>query len=489
MIRRPPTQIPMTDMDVQQVRDAIARQKAEAAVQQGQSATPAQATAPTPLPQPYHHPDELKKKRDGDYCPAAFVSKSVYLAQHCINQRRPSALPPRPHLPPLHPTPIMSLPATLPVLPIEVIEHALDYLRGDRKTLATCRLVCRAWSARARYNLFYIVKICLTNAVRFFAAVEHDPDAAYAMHELTLEAMWDNPKGASPYLGTANLRTLRLSIMDLHSPWLPRVMQCATHSLTELSMRTCAIADTHQLVRFLQLLPRLKHFAGTHLIITAHDDTPEKYPIEAFPALQSLCLLGDCSRGVPLRLLCAFASASGGLKSMSVLTIKLRTHELATFNDLLVLVAANLRELVLTVQPDESETLPDGSGSPLSLSTCRRLSSLKLNVWLRHPGPPTHSGHLNWVVDFFASIRSDNVRLVQLAVRANRATPGDLAKLDWGGVDRVLSLTRFASLRSVVVRVTQVGADLKIHVEPYVRTQMVAMAAKGILRDQQLLLE
>lgn len=65
MIRRPPTQIPMTDMDVQQVRDAIARQKAEAAVQQGQSATPAQATAPTPLPQPYHHPDELKKKRDG----------------------------------------------------------------------------------------------------------------------------------------------------------------------------------------------------------------------------------------------------------------------------------------------------------------------------------------------------------------------------------------------------------------------------------------
>lgn len=107
-------------------------------------------------------------------------------------------------------------------------------------------------------------------------------------------------------------------------------------------------------------------------------------------------------------------------------------------------------------------------------------------MWLRHPGPPTHSGHLNWVVDFFASIRSDNVRLVRLAVRANRATPGDLAKLDWGGVDRVLSLTRFASLRSVVVRVTQVGADLKIHVEPYVRVQMAAMAAKGILRCVQM---
>ncbi|KAI0630330.1 hypothetical protein C8Q77DRAFT_1160676 [Trametes polyzona] len=64
MIRRPPTQIPMTDMDVQQVRDAIARQKAEAAVQQGEPATPAHAKG-TPAPkQPYHHAEDAKKKRE-----------------------------------------------------------------------------------------------------------------------------------------------------------------------------------------------------------------------------------------------------------------------------------------------------------------------------------------------------------------------------------------------------------------------------------------
>lgn len=54
----------MTDMDVQQVRDALARQKAEAAVQQGEPATPAQATASAAPHAPYHHPDEAKKKRD-----------------------------------------------------------------------------------------------------------------------------------------------------------------------------------------------------------------------------------------------------------------------------------------------------------------------------------------------------------------------------------------------------------------------------------------
>lgn len=50
----------MTDGDVQQVRNALMRQKAEKlAAQQG---TPAQATA-TPS-QPYHHVEEQKKKRE-----------------------------------------------------------------------------------------------------------------------------------------------------------------------------------------------------------------------------------------------------------------------------------------------------------------------------------------------------------------------------------------------------------------------------------------
>ncbi|KAL7281703.1 hypothetical protein ACG7TL_005021 [Trametes sanguinea] len=66
MIRRPPTQIPMTDMDVQQVRDALEQQQkaalAAATAQQGTPATPAQSVvAPT---MPYHHVEEAKKKRE-----------------------------------------------------------------------------------------------------------------------------------------------------------------------------------------------------------------------------------------------------------------------------------------------------------------------------------------------------------------------------------------------------------------------------------------
>ncbi|KAI8993046.1 hypothetical protein BD414DRAFT_294223 [Trametes punicea] len=67
MIRRPPTQIPMTDMDVQQVRDALDRQKAQAAAMQpGAPVTPAQGTTAPNLPphMPYHHVEEARKARD-----------------------------------------------------------------------------------------------------------------------------------------------------------------------------------------------------------------------------------------------------------------------------------------------------------------------------------------------------------------------------------------------------------------------------------------
>ena len=53
--------IPMTEMDVQQVRDAILRQKT--AKQTGKQGA-AQAKAPAGPAQPYHHAEEAKKKRE-----------------------------------------------------------------------------------------------------------------------------------------------------------------------------------------------------------------------------------------------------------------------------------------------------------------------------------------------------------------------------------------------------------------------------------------
>ena len=58
--------IPMTDADVQQVRDAM-RLKANGGGggKQGTPYTPAQMKAAATPGQPYHHVEEQKKKREG----------------------------------------------------------------------------------------------------------------------------------------------------------------------------------------------------------------------------------------------------------------------------------------------------------------------------------------------------------------------------------------------------------------------------------------
>lgn len=64
MIRRSPTMIPMTDMDVQQVRDHIMRKKIAKVTGKPPGTSPTQVKAPGAPAQPYHHAEEAKKKRE-----------------------------------------------------------------------------------------------------------------------------------------------------------------------------------------------------------------------------------------------------------------------------------------------------------------------------------------------------------------------------------------------------------------------------------------
>ncbi|KAI0689571.1 hypothetical protein BC835DRAFT_251003 [Cytidiella melzeri] len=40
-----------------------------------------------------------------------------------------------------------------PKVPVEIVEHIIDYLQGNNRALATCKLVHRSWLPRARIHL------------------------------------------------------------------------------------------------------------------------------------------------------------------------------------------------------------------------------------------------------------------------------------------------------------------------------------------------
>ncbi|OCH94035.1 hypothetical protein OBBRIDRAFT_723682, partial [Obba rivulosa] len=44
-------------------------------------------------------------------------------------------------------------------LPPELTDRIIDFLYGDKYTLAACGLVCRAWVPASRFHLFHSVRL------------------------------------------------------------------------------------------------------------------------------------------------------------------------------------------------------------------------------------------------------------------------------------------------------------------------------------------
>ncbi|KAI9062935.1 hypothetical protein FKP32DRAFT_1603882 [Trametes sanguinea] len=360
-------------------------------------------------------------------------------------------------------------------IPIEVVEHILDQLRGDSKTLVICCRVCKEWYPRARYNLYSVVDLHSDNSAKFFATAAIQPEVATFMREFTLYGLWKKPLAPPDVLHTTHLRTLRLYFIDTNNCWLPTVMHHARQSITELSLQHCFVPEIPALMRFLGQLPNLKHFAASEMLIKTRPDEVV-HQTAGFPSLRSLCLAGFGA--LPLRLIRAFLAAQG-LNNLTVLQIQLSTGELAEFDKPLRRVAKTLLDLDLTVEPDDTEL--DTWISPLSLHACVNLTSLTLNVRLCRTKPnfslPTH---LFWVPLVLNTLRSENVRQMKFVVRAAGAAPQDLQNIDWCAVERVLEKPRFTSLMKVVVRFVR-GGGVKRKAVPYVEERLAPLERRGIL--------
>ncbi|CDO70591.1 hypothetical protein BN946_scf184656.g5 [Trametes cinnabarina] len=376
----------------------------------------------------------------------------------------------------------MSDKATQSDLPIEVVEHVLDQLRGDAKTLAACCRVCSAWYPRARYDLYSVVDLDAENSTKFYETVVRDPSVASFMREFTFYGIWSNLTPLEPAmpLYTTGLQILRLRFVDVEkNPWLSMIMHHATRSITKLGLHHCFVDDVPGLMHLLAGLPNLKHFAAAEMFINARPDEAT-YRVTDFPKLQSLCLVGFGS--LPLRLVRAFLAAQG-MGSLLALHLQLSMGELPEFGRLLERVASTLYHLDLTVVPDDAHLDPDSF--PLSLHTCLRLGSLSLSIRLCPPKPvPSPPTHLFWVPRLLDTVRSQHIRQIKLAVRATGATAQDLDNLDWHAVERVLAKARFASLRRVVVTIAR-GGGLEQNAVPYVGERLAALDKRGILRCVQ----
>ena len=114
-----------------------------------------------------------------------------------------------------------------PTVPIELVEAIIDHLRSDRRSLKACSLVCKAWTHRARFNLFACLDLHAGVAKRILISESRVKMMPYIRHLCLIGSSYDPTKLHAwdeivPMLNDFhNVRCLGLSGFDLESSTSP----------------------------------------------------------------------------------------------------------------------------------------------------------------------------------------------------------------------------------------------------------------------------
>ncbi|KZT08302.1 uncharacterized protein LAESUDRAFT_676281, partial [Laetiporus sulphureus 93-53] len=81
---------------------------------------------------------------------------------------------------------------TLPQLPIEVWENAINHLWDDQNTLRKCSLVCRAWYHPIRFHLHRQIEIRSVKGVKAYAKMlKQMPELSNRTHDMNIISYMD----------------------------------------------------------------------------------------------------------------------------------------------------------------------------------------------------------------------------------------------------------------------------------------------------------
>ena len=84
-----------------------------------------------------------------------------------------------------------------PTLPIELAEAIIDHLRSDGSSLKACSLVCKAWTHRARFNLFARLELYARTAKRMLSSESRTKMMPF-IRQLHLIGSWDGAAETHP---------------------------------------------------------------------------------------------------------------------------------------------------------------------------------------------------------------------------------------------------------------------------------------------------
>ncbi|KAH9949116.1 hypothetical protein B0H21DRAFT_173028 [Amylocystis lapponica] len=175
---------------------------------------------------------------------------------------------------------------TGPVLPLEITDHIIDYLRGRSTALCNCALTCHAWLPRSRYNLFLKMFIGSFASLEALVSVSRMPHMLPHFKELyqlrlhTSDVWWPpesrhvmRPITDRPFVHLLPLffpqllqtaKVLKICFTDWSAfPSHPATQfhQSTLPSLTHLTLNSCTFGSLNQCVRLISAFPSLSHLS------------------------------------------------------------------------------------------------------------------------------------------------------------------------------------------------------------------------------------
>ena len=171
-------------------------------------------------------------------------------------------------------------------LPQELVEHIIDCLSGDHKTLKTCSLVATTWLARSRHHLFNSISLNNEKATKWCSAIRPGTEGISRLvrtlalrqapgHRWLGTAFLDTiPDHFSSFRHVENLSVSWLVLGDFNPESLGRHFVHYGPSLRSLRLSYLS-ADYSSLMVFLQLFPYLEDLL-IHTPDLCDDSPPER---------------------------------------------------------------------------------------------------------------------------------------------------------------------------------------------------------------------
>jgi len=231
------------------------------------------------------------------------------------------------------------------VVPYEIFDHIIDFLRPDHQSLASCALVCRSWLPRSRHLRFSdtVVKAGQVDPfVELVASPVSTFPACIAALIIRYRISWHGRKrwSLSPSMWKAITRLRRLRSLEIHHADILHVSPEVITSLRRLAIYHSTFNTEYQLFEMLRGVPFIEDLSLSYL--DAKEYGQELVGVSLPPTLRSMDI-SYSSEKFRLMDCLSMPESTPPLTSLSLATIDGTT----TFHKLSQIFVRSLRHLSL----------------------------------------------------------------------------------------------------------------------------------------------